>query len=103
MRMLILLSTTVLLAACGGAGGGGKNDAAAKACETYAKTQLGEQTYSLDLKALAASAKPDADMFKYTSKILVNPGLPNEENQSMECTVRFSGETPEVISVNFTW
>lgn len=105
MRVIPVIALGIVLAGCGGggAGGGGKNDKAAAACYDYAKNQLGDQTYNLDQAALAASAKPNADLLDLEHKIVINPGLPNEETQTLKCSVRFNGETAEVISMNFIW
>jgi len=104
---MTLLPSLLLLAACGGAGGpGGKNGAAAKACDAYAKGQLGEKTYALDLSMLAASMKDAADgTMTLEAPITIEPGLASEMKESLHCTVRFAEgkDEPDVINLQFIW
>ena len=54
MKLVAAMAATALLVGCSG-GSAGKADAAATACDSYAKSQLGDKTYSLDKAALAKS------------------------------------------------
>jgi hypothetical protein len=105
MRLLAAMAMTALLAGCGG-GGGGQASAAADACDTYAKSQLGDKTYSLDKAVLAKSmtAAPDGSM-QLKGPIVVEPGTNAESKQSLECSVRFTEgkEAPDVLKMQFIW
>jgi len=84
MKLVAAMAMTALLAGCGG-GGGGQAAAAADACETYAQSQLGDKTYSLDKAALAKSmtAAPDGSM-QLKGPIVVEPGPHPESKPSPE-------------------
>jgi outer membrane murein-binding lipoprotein Lpp len=102
---LFTVGAVLLLAGCAGGTGGSnsKNDIAASACETYAKTQLGDKTYKLDLKALAGSMKAEGDMQGLSAPIVVEPGTNAEAKETLDCKVRFSpdGKSADVINLNF--
>ena len=100
------MAVALLLAGCGGSGGGGgKNDIAASACGTYAKAQLGDKAYQLDLKALAVSMKAEGDMQALAAPIVIEPGTSGEAKETLDCKVRFSpdGKTADVISLGFVF
>lgn len=105
MKLVAAMAVTALLAGCGG-GGGGQAAAAADACETYAKSQLGDKTYSLDKAVLAKSmtAAPDGSM-QLKGPIVVDPGTAGESKQTLECSVRFAEgkDTPDVLKMQFIW
>jgi len=107
MKLLASMPLLLLLAACGGsAGGGGKNEAAATACDAYAKQQLGDKTYKLDLTVLAASLTEQAGGMQFLkAPIVIDPGLTTEAKQSLECTVRFTAgkDQPDVMKMQFIW
>ncbi|KFN42267.1 hypothetical protein N789_14380 [Arenimonas oryziterrae DSM 21050 = YC6267] len=102
-----MLAICIGLAGCGGsAGGGSKGDLAAKSCDVYAKGQLGDKPYQLDLAALATSMKDQGDgSMLLTAPIVIEPGLTAESKQSLECQVRFTEgkELPDVIKMQFIW
>ncbi len=107
MKLYAVAGVALMLAGCGASGGPGssasRNDVAASACETYAKTQLGDKTYQLDLVALAASMKADGDMQALAAPIVVEPGSSGEAKETLACKVRISadGKAADVISLNF--
>ena len=106
MKLLAAMPLLLLLAACGGGGGPSKNDAAASACDAYAKTQLDGKTYKLDLAALSASTTDQAGGMKFLkAPIVIDPGLSTEAKQSLECTVRFTDgkDQPDVMKMQFIW
>jgi hypothetical protein len=109
MNKLVSIAVLALLTGCGGGGGGSagsKNDLAAQACDTYAKSQLGDKTYSLDKKVLGASLVPESDgSMSLKGPIIVEPGRSTESKQSLECNVRFveGKDLPDVIKMQFIW
>ena len=107
MKLLASMPLLLLLAACGGGGGGNaKNDAAANACDAYAKQQLGDKTYKLDLAVLGASLTDQAGGMQFLkAPIVIDPGLASESKQSLECTVRFTDgkDQPDVMKMQFIW
>jgi hypothetical protein len=108
MKLLASMPLLLLLAACGGSGDGGsaKNDAAANACDAYAKQQLDGKTYKLDLTVLAASLTEQSGGMEFLkAPIVIDPGLTSESKQSLECTVRFTAgkDQPDVMKMQFIW
>ena len=107
MRLVAGVLASTLLAGCGGGdsgGGGGKADTAATACDNYAKAQLNTKTYQLDKAALAYSMKQEADgTFSLKAPIVVEPGRSSESKQTLECSVRFTGENADVLKMQFIW
>ena len=106
MRLHAAMAATMLLVACGGGGGGNQADAAATACDTYAKSQLGDKTYTLDKAALAKSMAPAADgSMQLKGPIVVEPGTASESKQTLECSVRFTAgkDAPDVLKMQFIW
>jgi len=107
MKLLASMVLLLLLTACGGGGAGNpKNDAAANACDAYAKQQLNGKTYKLDLAALGASLTDQAGGMQFLkAPIVIDPGLTTESKQSLECTVRFTAgkDLPDVVKMQFIW
>lgn len=107
MKLLAGMPLLLLLAACGGGGTGtGKNEAAASACDAYAKQQLDGKTYKLDLTVLAASLTEQSGGMQFLkAPIVIDPGLSTEAKQSLECTVRFTAgkDQPDVVKMQFIW
>lgn len=107
MKLLASMPLLLLLAACGGGGAGNaKNDAAANACDAYAKQQLDGKTYKLDLAELGASMKDQSGGMQFLkAPIVIDPGLTSEAKQSLECTVRFTDgkDQPDVMKMQFIW
>ena len=107
MKSMAAMPLLLLLAACGGGDGGNtQNEAAANACDAYAKEQLDSKTYKLDLAALAASTMDQSGGMKFLkAPIVVDPGLSTEAKQSLECTVRFTDgkDQPDVMKMQFIW
>ena len=117
MKQGFAVCLVVLLAGCGGGGGdagagaaadaGSRNALAAKACAEYAHGQLGDKSYQLDQAVLAASMKDDAadGSSMLRGPIVVNPGLPSESKQTLECSVRFvpGHPAPDVLAMQFIW
>lgn len=107
MKLMASLPLLLLLAACAGGGSGSsRNDAAATACDAYAKQQLGDKTYKLDLTALAASLTDQTGGMQFLkAPIVIDPGLTTEAKQSLECTVRFTEgkQQPDVMKMQFIW
>ena len=105
MKLVAAMAATVLLVACGD-GGGSQADAAANACDAYAKGQLGDKSYQLDKAALAKSMAPAADgSMQLKAPIVVEPGTSDESKQTLECAVRFSPgkDAPDVLKMQFIW
>jgi hypothetical protein len=105
MRLHAAMAATMLLVACGG-GTGSKADAAADACDAYAKSQLGNKTYTLDKAALAKSSVQAADgSMQLKGPIVVEPGTASESKQTLECAVRFTEgkDAPDVLKMQFIW
>ena len=107
MKLLAGMPLLLLLAACAGGGSGNpKNEAAANACDAYAKQQLDGKTYKLDLAALGASlADQSGGMQFLKAPIVIDPGLTSEAKQSLECTVCFTPgkDQPDVVKMQFIW
>ena len=106
MRIVAGVLASAVLAGCGGggAGGGGQADIAATACDAYAKAQLASKTYQLDKAALAYSMKQEADgTFSLKAPIVVEPGRSTESKQTLECSVRFTGDNADVLKMQFIW
>jgi hypothetical protein len=108
MKWLAAAAMGTLLAGCGGdgSGAGSKNELAAKACDAYAKLQLEDQTYKLDLAALASSMADAGEGSSFLhAPIVIQPGLTSENKQTLECTVRFvAGKAePDVLKMQFIW
>jgi hypothetical protein len=107
MRLVAGVLAAVVLAGCGGGGaggGGGQSDVAATACDNYAKAQLNTKTYQLDKAALAYSMKQEADgTFSLKAPIIVEPGRSSESKQTLECSVRFTGDQADVMKMQFIW
>ena len=109
MKLCAVVVLTAMLAGCGGEPSGSatvsnsKNDVAARACDAYAKSQLPDKTYQLDLTVLAASMKADSDMQALSAPIVIDPGSSGEAKETLDCKVRFSadGKSADVISLNF--
>src|SRR5690349_5226549 len=105
MRLVAAMAVTALLAGCGG-GGASQADAAATACEAYAKSQLGDKTYTLDKAVLAKSMTAAADgSQQLKGPIVVDPGTNSESKQTLECSVRFveGKDVPDVLKMQFIW
>ena len=105
MNLVAALAATALLAGCGG-GGGNQASAAADACDTYAKGQLADKTYSLDKDVLAKSMVAQADgSMMLKGPIVVDPGTSGESKQTLECAVRFTEgkPAPDVLKMQFIW
>lgn len=107
MKVIVMMVLLALLTACGaGSETAGKNALAAKACEAYAKDQIGDKTYVLDRAALAASMKDVGDgSMSLNGPITIEPGLTSELKETLDCTVRFTEgkEQPDVITFQFIW
>lgn len=110
MKLYAVAALAAMLAGCsngtstGSSGNSGsRNDVAANACVAYAKTQLTDKTYQLDLAVLAASMKADGDMQALSAPIVVEPGTSGEAKETLECKVRISadGKAADVIGLNF--
>ena len=107
----VAAASAVFLGGCGGDGGGAapaasRNGLAAKACADYAHGQLGDKTYALDQAVLGASLQEGADgTAALRGPIVVNPGLPSESKQVLECSVRFVAgkDAPDVLAMQFIW
>jgi len=105
MKLVAAMAATALLVGCGG-GAGDKAEAAANACDAYAKSQLGDKIYTLDKAALAKSMTPATDgSMQLKGPIVVQPGTNAESKQSLECSVRFveGKDTPDVLKMQFIW
>lgn len=91
------------IAACGkSANNDTPQQRAAVACELEAKSRIGEKTYQLDVAALAASAKPADDGWELKAPVIIDPGLRDEVQQTLECKVRVQqGKPDEVTNINF--
>lgn len=107
MKAIVIIVLLALLTACGaGDKATDKNTLAAKACEAYAKDQIGDKPYVLDRAVLAASMKDAGDgSMSLHGPITIEPGLTSELKETLECTVRFAEgkEQPDVITFQFIW
>ena len=107
MKLCAVIAISMVMAGCGGKNGGGsKNEQAANACDTYAKSQLADKTYTLDHPALAASMADAGDGSSFLKgPIVIDPGLSSESKQTLECTVRFveGKDQPDVLKMQFIW
>jgi hypothetical protein len=106
MKRLIIVLLCAGLMACGGSTAPkSKGDDAAQVCDAFAKTKLDGKLYQLDLKVLAASMKPNGDTSQLNAPIVIEPGLPTEVKQTLECDVRFNanGTNAEVMNLIFIW
>ena len=104
MKRMAIAAMAVALTGCSG-GDGGPGMVAAKACEAFAITKLDGKPYTLDLKALAQSMKPEADLQALSAPIVVEPGSTNEAKETLDCKVRMSpdGSKADVIGLNFVF
>ena len=105
-RVAAMTLATALLVGCGGAGGADKAGLAANACDAYAKGQLGDKEYKLDLDALGKSMAAQSDgTILLRAPIVVAPGTSGESKQTLECSVRFTNgkDTPDVMKMQFIW
>ena len=113
MKLAAMLAGLLVLVGCGGGGEGAapaaaktRNDFAALACDTYAKSQLGEKAYQLDRQVLAASLKDAGDgSSSLHAPIVIEPGRSSESKQTLECSVRFieGRDEPDVLKMQFIW
>ena len=106
MKLVAAMAATAMLVGCGGGGEGGQSAAAAEACDAYAKSQLGDKTYTLDKDVLAKSMVHAADgSIQLKGPIVINPGTSGESKQTLECAVRFADgkATPDVLKMQFIW
>jgi hypothetical protein len=75
---------------------------AAVACDTEAKSRIGEKTYQLDISVLGTSAKTTDGGWVLEAPIIINPGLRDEAKQILQCTVRTQeGKPSEVTDIQF--
>lgn len=100
-RIIFMLACTLALAGCGVS----RNDTAAQACNTEIGKRMNGRSFSIDLKDLAAHAKPEApDTLLLTSTVVLDKGLPSQDKQSYECRVRFDASgAPSVLYLQFNW
>jgi hypothetical protein len=105
MNRVMIALLCIGLAACGGKAASSKAEMAAQACDAFAKNKLEGKLYQLDLKVLAASMKPVTDKTELTAPIVIEPGLPTEVKQTLECEVLFDAKdgSVEVINMTFIW
>jgi len=97
----LMLGISLVLAACGN----GRNDKAAAACNTEIGKRMNGRSFTVDLKELAASAKPESsDTLFLSAPVVLDKGLPSENKQTGECRVRFDASgTPSVLYLQFNW
>ena len=82
----VMLGIGFVIAGCSG----GRNDKAAAACSSEIGKRMNGRSFTLDLKDLAAHAKEEsADTVLLTSTVVLDKGLPTQDQQSYECRVRF--------------
>ena len=100
-RALLVLALGASIAACGG----GRESDAAKACSTEIAKRLSGKTYEIDLRDLAAHAKPEsADTLLLSSIAVFDKGLSTEYKQTYDCRVRFdNANTATVLFLDFKW
>ena len=104
-RTLFFTALCMAIAACGEpASNASPQQRAATACETEAKTHLGDSTYQIDSDALGKNARLEDGSWKLQAPIVINPGLRSEARQTLECTVRVTeGRPEEVTLINFIY
>jgi hypothetical protein len=98
MRILMLTTATMLLAACSG----GESEAVA-ACKAEISRKVEGQHFTLDEADMAAKAVREGDVVRIQSGITFDPGLPKEVKQTFDCKVRISGDSADVIALQFIW
>lgn len=96
--LAVLLLAAASLTACGDDAG----RRAAKACASEASSRLAGKTFEIDLGTLVA--KPaDGGVIGVTGPVVFERNLPGEYVQTLECRVRFDGDAPSVIFLQFNW
>ena len=99
MRTLIAVILVALLAGCGGA-----HDRAVAACRTEIAGKVENANFTLDEADMAAGAVVEGDgIVRIQSSIVFDAGLPKEVRQTFDCRVRSSGDSVDVISLQFIW
>lgn len=99
----LLAAAILLLTACSG---GGRADLAADLCMTEVGNRLSGKTFEVDRAKLVASGSgQDAgkDTLDLSAPIVFDRGLASEFTQTLRCTVRFDGQTPSIINLQFLW
>lgn len=98
--------TMALIAAVTCASGCSKNPAAQAidACAAAVAQKLDGKTYTLDRAAMQASAVDDGTgVFAMSGGLLINPGMTNEEKQSVQCKARVTDSGADVVSLTLIW
>ena len=98
MRILTLIAFAALLGACGGG-----ESAAVAACKAEIARKVENQNFQLDEADMAAKASRSEDEVRIQSSIVFDAGLPKEVRQTFDCRVRVSGDSADVISLQFIW
>lgn len=100
MRLIIGMAlATVFLAGCGS-----KESKAVDVCAAEIAQKITDKTFEIDKKEMLANVKPEGDdMLRIVSSITFDPGLPREVKQTVDCKLRVTGDSMEVISVQFIW
>lgn len=100
---LLLAAAILMMTACSG---GGRVEQAADTCLADVKNRLNGKTFDVDRSKLVASvATQDAakDTLDLSAPIVFDRGLASEFTQTLRCTVRFDGQTPSIINLQFLW
>jgi hypothetical protein len=102
---IVFVSFCMAIAACGQSSDKkSPQEQAAATCAAEAKVLIGEKTYTLDLNALAQSAKLTGDTWQLQVPVTIEPGLRGEVKQTLVCHVRNQDGKPSVITkINFIY
>ena len=104
LSVCVALAAALSLAACGK----GPEKRAVETCQKAIAEKLSGKTYEVDAKAMAASAKSEANgVMTLTSVVVFDKGLPGESKQTLECKVQFDPKNasadPTVVGMTFQW
>lgn len=98
--------TMALMAAVACTGGCAKDPKAQalEACAEAVAQKLVGKEYRLDRTAMQASAADDGTgVIAMSGGLLVNPGMTNEEKQSVQCKARVENGKADVVSLSIIW
>lgn len=102
--MRLFLAAMLLLGLLSACGKASRERQAADACAAEVRTKLAGKSYELDAAGLASAAKSEsADTYHLDAPIVFDKGLASEYRQTIDCRVRFEGDKPSVIFLQFNW
>jgi len=98
--------TMALIAAVTCASGCSKDPTAQAldACAAAVAHKVEGKTYKLDRAAMQASAVNDGSgVIAMSGGLIVNPGMTNEEKQTVDCKARVTDSGADVVSLTLIW